>query len=66
MWLSCPRGSPEFRGSLPDGIGAFEHHVSHDRPAHILREVAERLVESVLGERAADGAGIECHQPTVA
>ncbi len=51
---------------LPDGVGTFEHHVSDDRPAHILGEVPERLVEPVLGERAADGGRIECHEPTVA
>jgi hypothetical protein len=51
---------------LPDRVGAIEHHVSDDRPAHILGEVAECLVEPMLGERAANGAGIECHAPTVA
>ena len=50
---------------LPDRIGAFKHHVSDDRPAHVLGEVTQCLVEPMLGERAA-GAGIECHEPTVA
>jgi hypothetical protein len=40
--------------------------VPDDRPAHILGEVAECLIEPMLGERTADGAGIECHEPTVA
>ena len=54
------------RHGYRSSVGAFEHHVPHDRPAHILGEVAECLIEPMLGERAANSAGIECHLPTVA
>jgi hypothetical protein len=51
---------------VPNGIGPLQDHVADDRPAHIVGEVVEGFVEPVLGERAADGARVECHGPTVA
>ena len=41
---------------LPDSIGPLQDHVAHNRPADILGEIAERLVEPMLGERTGDSA----------
>lgn len=55
-----------FPAGLTDRVGALEDHVTDDGPAHIFGEVWQRLIKPVLGERAADDTGIECHVPTVA
>jgi len=46
-----------FAAGLAHRIGALQDHVTHDRPAHVLGKVWQRLVEPMLGERTANGAG---------